>query len=505
MKTKFQPLTAHGIAALALALLLTASVWWAQRTLGNGVLPHGYCLTWIPGLLWLHVVSDSLIALAYLSIPVTLLYFVRQRSDIPFGWMMLLFGAFIVACGATHAFDVWTLWNPDYWLSGGVKALTAGISVMTAFALVGVIPKALAMPSLEALQSAKRSLEQEIERRLAVEAQLRAAKDELERRVVERTAQLTKAHALLDAVIDAAPVGIAVLDAEYRYVRVNSSMARINGIAVEAHGGRRLHDVVPGVAPAVVEHLEETRRTGAPLIGMEVTGQTAGSGENATFRVSYFGVRATADEPVLTCAICEDISERRASEAERARLLQQAEAANRLKDEFMARVSHELRTPLQALMSWTTLLRQGNLEPERGRHAIDRIDHNVRLQARMISDLLDISRILSGTLDLQWSRICYFWPNMLGFVGHYLPQTGALGLSIMGGIGMFSSSMFQPIIGGWIQSNKTAAEARGLAGDAADLAAGQATLTNMMIFPGILIVAFAILYFVTKKKQVAAA
>jgi MFS family permease len=101
--------------------------------------------------------------------------------------------------------------------------------------------------------------------------------------------------------------------------------------------------------------------------------------------------------------------------------------------------------------------------------------------------------------------ICYFWPNMLGFVGHYLPQTGALGLSIMGGIGMFSSSMFQPIIGGWIKSNKAAAEATGLAGDAADLAAGQATLTNMMIFPGILIVAFAILYVVTRKKQVAAA
>jgi MFS transporter, putative metabolite:H+ symporter len=101
--------------------------------------------------------------------------------------------------------------------------------------------------------------------------------------------------------------------------------------------------------------------------------------------------------------------------------------------------------------------------------------------------------------------ICYFWPNMLGFVGHYLPQTGALGLSIMGGIGMFSSSMFQPIIGGWIKSNKATAEAGGLAGDAADLAAGQATLTNMMIFPAILIVAFAILYVVTRKKQAATA
>lgn len=97
--------------------------------------------------------------------------------------------------------------------------------------------------------------------------------------------------------------------------------------------------------------------------------------------------------------------------------------------------------------------------------------------------------------------ICYFWPNMLGFVGEKLPETGALGLSIMGGIGMFSSSMFQPIIGGWIKSNKVVAESQGLVGDAADLAAGQATLSNMLLFPGILIIAFAILYFTTRKAK----
>ena len=95
--------------------------------------------------------------------------------------------------------------------------------------------------------------------------------------------------------------------------------------------------------------------------------------------------------------------------------------------------------------------------------------------------------------------ICYFWPNMLGYIGENLPQTGALGLSILGGIGMFSSSMFQPIIGGWIDQNKTSALGSGLVGDAADLAAGQATLSNMLIFPAILIVAFIGLYFLGKK------
>lgn len=95
--------------------------------------------------------------------------------------------------------------------------------------------------------------------------------------------------------------------------------------------------------------------------------------------------------------------------------------------------------------------------------------------------------------------ICYFWPNMLGYVSENVPKSGALGLSIMGGIGMFSSSIFQPIIGGWIKDNKVVAEAGGLVGDAADLAAGQATLTNMLVFPGILIVAFTLLYLFGKR------
>jgi MFS family permease len=95
--------------------------------------------------------------------------------------------------------------------------------------------------------------------------------------------------------------------------------------------------------------------------------------------------------------------------------------------------------------------------------------------------------------------ICYFWPNMLGYVAEAMPKTGALGLSIMGGIGMFSSSMFQPIIGGWIDKNKVVAVSSGLTGDVADLAAGQATLSNMLLFPAILIVAFAGLYFFGKK------
>lgn len=97
--------------------------------------------------------------------------------------------------------------------------------------------------------------------------------------------------------------------------------------------------------------------------------------------------------------------------------------------------------------------------------------------------------------------VALFWPTMLGFVAEKLPQTGAFGLSIVGGVGMFSTSIFQPIIGGWLDSEKAKATANGLTGDLAELTAGQATLDNIAIFPAILIVAFAGLYFYMRKQK----
>lgn len=97
--------------------------------------------------------------------------------------------------------------------------------------------------------------------------------------------------------------------------------------------------------------------------------------------------------------------------------------------------------------------------------------------------------------------IAYFWPNMIGFTAEKLPKSGALGLSVIGGMGMFSSSIFQPIIGSWIDSSKETAAAAGLTGDALELAAGQATLTKMTLLPVVLIVAFTVLTIWVKKNK----
>jgi PAS domain S-box-containing protein len=156
----------------------------------SNFMPHGYCYLWNMELVWLHLVSDALIALSYFSIPVTLVYFIRKRRDLPFSWIFVCFGVFILACGATHAMEIWNLWHANYWLSGGVKAVTALASVATAILLVRLIPQALALPSPEALRH------QIAERRLAEEA-LHRAKIELEFRIEERTGELKKTNQTL--------------------------------------------------------------------------------------------------------------------------------------------------------------------------------------------------------------------------------------------------------------------------------------------------------------------
>jgi signal transduction histidine kinase/ActR/RegA family two-component response regulator len=163
----------------------------------TGFMPHGMCYQWQAGILALHVIADSLIALAYFSIPFTLLYFVRRRKDLQFNWIFVCFAVFIVACGMTHLMEIWTVWQPVYWLSGGVKAVTALASVPTAILLVRLIPTAVRWPSPAAWQHANSLLELEITERKRAEAEVRHANDLLETRVAERTRELEVAYQTL--------------------------------------------------------------------------------------------------------------------------------------------------------------------------------------------------------------------------------------------------------------------------------------------------------------------
>ncbi len=144
-------------------------------------MPHGYCLFWTTPLVWLHVVSDVLITLAYYSIPIALTYFVRKREDLAFNWMFLMFGAFIFACGTTHLMAVWTLWIPSYWLEGAIKLGTAALSVTTAVLLWPLLPQALALPSPARLEAASRELQKEIIEHQRAEEALRESEERFQR------------------------------------------------------------------------------------------------------------------------------------------------------------------------------------------------------------------------------------------------------------------------------------------------------------------------------------
>ena len=219
----------------------------AEPLLQQNFIPHGFCLLWQPELLWLHVVSDSMIAIAYYTIPFALIYFISKRRDLAFRGIFALTGTFILACGTTHVMAVLTLWDPAYWLDGMVKFFTALISIGTAAAMWRVMPKALALPSMAQLEQANRRLEHEIGERERAEAALREANAELERRVAARTAELEgevaqrrRTEETLRAseqrwrsMFEASAVGIALTDENQRFVAANEAFQKMIGYTGE--------------------------------------------------------------------------------------------------------------------------------------------------------------------------------------------------------------------------------------------------------------------------------
>ncbi len=146
-------------------------------------MPHGSCYLWQTPLVALHATSDALIATAYFAITGLLVYFAWQRRDLPFLRVFVLFSCFIAFCGFGHLLDVWTLWHPTYWLSGGERALTALISCYTAAELVVLLPRFLSLKTPEQLEAVNRELEREVSERRRTEETLQ--------NIIEGTAAVT--------------------------------------------------------------------------------------------------------------------------------------------------------------------------------------------------------------------------------------------------------------------------------------------------------------------------
>lgn len=354
----------------------------------SGLTPHGFCLSWSPGLVALHAGSDGVVGLAYLSIPLALASFVRQRRDLQYGWVAYLFVAFILACGATHLFSILTLWVPAYGVEGLVKLLTAILSTVTAVMLWPLIPQLVALPSTAQLRQVNTQLAatvaeqaQTSSRLLDSEARARNLAKDLERRVAERTNELTETNAKLvealarrteaeqalaiseeefRASFEGAAVGKAHSDPSTgRIVRVNRAFAHMLGYEPAELVGRIGWDltwpedlvaetseysrVLAGQTEAYVREKRYIRKDGQPVWG----------------RVSATIVRVPGGaRPVLTIAVIEDIDDSHKAKTalqETTRELQEALQARDQtivqRDLLLREVYHRVKNNLQIVDS----------------------------------------------------------------------------------------------------------------------------------------------------------
>jgi protein-histidine pros-kinase len=342
-------------------------------------MPHGMCYLWKPGLIWLHVISDALIALAYLTIPVTLFSFIRKRKDLPFSWMFLCFGLFIVACGATHGLEIYTLWVPRYWLSGAVKAVTAAASVLTAVLLVPLQKKALALPG----------------------------PSDLRRQIVEKE----RAEGKFRGILESAPDAMIIVNGEGKISLANAQTERLFGYLRSELIGRPVEMLVPqrfrsnhtSYRTGYAEH----PRARAMNAGLELFGRRK---DGTEFPAEIGLSPLETDDGTLILSSIRDVTAQKNLQAQlqrkNAEIVEQnrrLQEAHRLESGFLANMSHELRTPLNAIIGFAELIhdgRVGAVAPNQKEYLGDILTSSRHL-LQLINDILDLSKIDAGKIEFR--------------------------------------------------------------------------------------------------------
>ena len=330
--------------------------------------PHGVCLLWEPGLIWLHVLSDGTIGLAYFSIPIVLAAIIAKRPDLDFGWVLWAFVIFITACGATHLFAIWTLWFPDYAAEGAVKGLTAIVSILTAIGLWPLLPKVLALASPEQLQRANDDLKRQMDER---EAALRALeREKSERRKAEELLRSFGQHREIERLVAVTPDAVIVVDPEGRVQCANEAAVNLFD-----NGAERL---VGGTLPFPIKAGE--------IPQIEVPGRGQQVGEIRVADCEW------GDAPARLVVI-RDITERKRIE--------------RLKDEFVSTVSHELRTPITSIVGSLGLLvgKAAGALPEQASRLLAIALRNSQRLTELVNEILDLSKMESGEATLRQRSI----------------------------------------------------------------------------------------------------
>ena len=382
-------------------------------------LPHGFCLLWRPDLVALHVVSDLSIGLAYFSIPLAILAFLRRRPDFEYRWVAYLFAAFIVLCGTTHFAGVAMLWQPYYGLDGMIKLVTGVVSVTTAALLWPLLPKIVALPSPRLLQETNHRLEAEIQERRAAEVQLRQARDDLERQIAER---ITVDHALRESLAEKEILLKEVRRTEENFrllvenVRdyaitmvghpgADRDLERRGGTSLRLVGGRG-----GGAAPPLFFPPEAADEADRILPAVRETGRYDGEG----WRVRRDGSRFWASTTITPMwddlgrmrgyvQIAQDVTEQKRAEEELRRAKEEAERANVAKSRFLAAASHDLRQPVQAMTFFTIALTK-QIENTAAEPVLNDLKGSLEAIKTLLDSLLDVSRLDAGIVQPRFAN-----------------------------------------------------------------------------------------------------
>ncbi|HEX5085706.1 MAG TPA: PAS domain S-box protein, partial [Blastocatellia bacterium] len=215
--------------------------------------------------------------------------------------------------------------------------------------------------------------------------------------------------AYIEAIYATAPVGLCFVDTNLKYLSLNERLAEINGRSVENHIGRTVREVLRNAADTIEPVFRHVIETGEPSMNIEHGVVTdAQPGVLRHFISSFYPIKNGGGRVLGVNAVVMEITRRKKIEEEREHLLreekalrEEAEAANRMKDEFLATISHELRTPLTSILGWARLLTGGELTTPQARHALEVIAQSAQSQTQLIEDILDTSRIITGRFKLD--------------------------------------------------------------------------------------------------------
>ena len=301
------------------ALLLLALTVFRSTVFSQGYMPHAFCYLRRPTLIWSNVVADSLIGLSYTAISISLaLLVVKGRKQIPFRWMFLAFGLFIVACGGTHFVETITIWIPIYVFAAALKVFTAIASVSTAVALPFSIPRVLGLiREARASQQHQHELQATLEQLSSAQAALQDTNRYLEQQVAARTRELTRtneklrsellqrqtlqlAHSRLAAIVQSSDDAIIGKDLDGVITDWNHGAEKLYGYKAGEAIGQKIDIIVPpdrrseiseilgSVANGTaVEHLETQRVTsGGAVLDVSITASPVLDAEGKLLGVS---------------------------------------------------------------------------------------------------------------------------------------------------------------------------------------------------------------------------